>query len=68
MLYQKATICVVSLKPFKKKKVRKFRPKYLLDSQPNIDFFTREELKQVIRKFKTDVAQGNLEAVRKFYV
>jgi len=31
-------------------------------SQPNIDFFTRDELKQVIRKFKTDVAEGNLEA------
>lgn len=34
-------------------------------TQPNIDFFTREELKQFIRKFKTDVAEGNLEASKR---
>lgn len=43
----------------------KVRPRYILltGTQPNIDFFTREELKQTIRKFKTDIAEGNLEAV-----
>jgi len=30
-------------------------------TQPNIDFFSREELKQTIRKFKTDVEEGNLD-------
>jgi hypothetical protein len=30
-------------------------------SQPNIDFFSREELKQVIRKFKEDCENGNID-------
>jgi hypothetical protein len=34
-----------------------------LDSQPNIDFFSRDELKAIIKRFKTDVAEGNLEDV-----
>lgn len=36
---------------------------HFLDSQPNIDFFSRDELKAIIKKFKTDVAEGNLEDV-----
>lgn len=35
------------------------------NAQPNIDFYTREELKQLIRKFKTDSADGNLEESQK---
>jgi len=30
-------------------------------AQPNIDFFSRDELKAVIKRFKADVAEGNLE-------
>ncbi len=62
MLLLRAMTWSGSLNRSKKKKVTQI---YLiaLGTQPNIDFFTREELKQTIRKFKTDVAEGNLEAV-----
>lgn len=40
----------------------------LLDSQPNIDFFSRDELKAVIKRFKADVADGNLQNVRTFFI
>lgn len=38
----------------------------LLESQPNIDFFSREELRNVIRKFKQDVHDGKIEDVSHF--
>jgi len=35
----------------------------ILETTPNIDFFTREELRNVVRKFKQDVADGKLDDV-----
>jgi hypothetical protein len=33
------------------------------ESQPNIDFFSREELRAVIKKFKQDTLEGKLDDV-----
>ena len=39
-----------------------------LESQPNIDFFSRDELRNVIRKFKQDVHDGKIEDVSRFNI
>lgn len=49
-----------SLKPYLRKKVTN-SALILIDSQPNIDFFSRDDLKQVIRKFKEDCENGNID-------
>lgn len=36
------------------------------ESQPNIDFFSREELRAVIKKFKQDTLEGKLDDVSEF--
>jgi hypothetical protein len=32
-----------------------------LDATPNIDFFTREELKEIVEKFKHEINNGELD-------
>ena len=36
---------------------------YNLDTQPNVDYFTRDELKKLVKKFKDDTANGQLNDV-----
>ena len=35
----------------------------LADTTPNVDYFTREELRDVVRKFKVAAATGGLDEV-----
>lgn len=51
-----------------KKRVRVTFLINFLESVPNIDFFTREELRSVVRKFKQDVADGKLDDVSQIYI
>ena len=39
-----------------------------LESTPNIDFFSKDELRSVVRKFKKDVADGKLDDVSKLKI
>ena len=34
-----------------------------IDTQPNVDYFTRDELKKLVKKFKDDTAAGQLNDV-----
>ena len=34
-----------------------------IDTQPNVDYFTREELKALVKQFKDDVNKGKLNDV-----
>ena len=37
----------------------------VVDTQPNVDYFTREELKTLVKQFKDDVNKGKLNDVSK---
>ena len=34
---------------------------YIIDTTPNVDYFTRDEIKKVVRSFKELVASGDSE-------
>jgi len=60
MWSQKDTTSRDSSKDWWRKKVR--IPKiYYLDATPNIDFFTREELQEIVKKFKEESNAGDLD-------
>ena len=35
----------------------------VVDTQPNVDYFTREELKTLVKQFEDDVNKGKLNDV-----
>jgi hypothetical protein len=57
----KVTILSASSKYLSGKKVKIIRFLISLGSTPNIDFFTRDELKNLIRDFKSQVNDGKLD-------
>ena len=36
-----------------------------LDTTPNVDYFTRDEIKKIVKSFKEAVSQGQLNEVSK---
>ena len=36
---------------------------HLLDTTPNVDYFTRDEIKKMVREFKEQLASGELSSV-----
>lgn len=36
---------------------------FILDTTPNVDYFNREEVKELVRKFKDEFANGALDEV-----
>jgi len=63
-LLQKDTTKSDSLKKWSNKKVSSSYPLYFnADSVPNVDIFTREELKAFVKKFKDDFHSGGLNDV-----
>ena len=52
------------IKPFLERLVSAKSKNFILnciDATPNIDFFTREELKEIVQKFKEDINNGQLD-------